>query len=406
MVAILNGIIFEQVYGDNSGGSEFDTDGDGTATQEDEFVAFQNTTGAPVDISGWQVWSDMSGDGAPDGPQDGLYHTFADGTILGAGKSLYIVNEISGTPDFNMQEASEGGTESGAGGINTNFITEGDSGFPESLALVNPDTGDYIIFNMSATDASGVPGLPGFPGTTLVGESNAATDSGEEDQNAGSSYQYNAGTDSYDYGAVFVACFAKGTLIAGPTGERPIQDLRSGDLVQTLDHGLQPLRLILTRHLDFDAGDPPCHKPIAFQPGTLGPGSPDRTLIVSPQHRMLIHRPAHGDVLTPAKGLTEHTGVRLMKGRRQITYYHLVFSRHQIVRAQGCWSESFYPGATAMSGAPPHTKSTLIKLYPELAQGRTVKAARQIMGVTTTRMLLSPLSQARPRPLIRTQRGS
>jgi hypothetical protein len=52
MVADLNGVIFSQIYGDNSGGAEFDTDGDGTATQEDEFVSLQNTTGSAIDLSG------------------------------------------------------------------------------------------------------------------------------------------------------------------------------------------------------------------------------------------------------------------------------------------------------------------------------------------------------------------
>ena len=92
MVASLNGIIFDQIYGDNSGGAEFDTDGDGTATQEDEFVSFTNTTGAPIDVSGWQIWSDASGSGAPDGPQDGLYHTFPPGTVIAPGDTLYIIN--------------------------------------------------------------------------------------------------------------------------------------------------------------------------------------------------------------------------------------------------------------------------------------------------------------------------
>jgi hypothetical protein len=102
MTANLEGIRFDQVYGDNSGTSGgqqlFDTDGDGTATQEDEFVSFTNTSSGPMDISGWQIWSDSSGSGAPDAPQDGLYHTFPPGTVLQPGETLYIINEISSDP--------------------------------------------------------------------------------------------------------------------------------------------------------------------------------------------------------------------------------------------------------------------------------------------------------------------
>jgi len=249
MAASLDGIIFDQFYGDNSGGAAFDTDGDGNATQEDEFVSFTNTSGAPVDLSGWQIWSDMSGAGAPDGPQDGLYHTFSPGTVLNPGQRLYVVNEITGTPAGNMQEASEGGVESGAGGTNTNFLTEGDgsSSQPESVALVNPSTGEYIILNFSATEASTIPGLSGFPGTLPVGESNAASDSGVEDQNSGSSYQYNSTTGSYEYAAVTVMCYAPDTCIDTPTGPRAVQTLQPGDLVHTLDHGPQPICSVRSR---------------------------------------------------------------------------------------------------------------------------------------------------------------
>lgn len=38
-----------------------------------------------------------------------------------------------------------------------------------------------------------------------------------------------------------VVCFAAGTLIDTPQGLRPVEDLRAGDLITTLDHGAQPL---------------------------------------------------------------------------------------------------------------------------------------------------------------------
>ncbi|MEL7089472.1 MAG: lamin tail domain-containing protein, partial [Planctomycetota bacterium] len=159
MVASLGGIIFYEFYGDNTGGTELDVDGDGTATQEDEFVSVQNTSGAAIDISGWQIWSDSAGAGAPDRPQDGLYHTFPPGTELASGETLRIVNEITGTPKAGMQEASEGGVESGSGGTSTNFLSEGgNSRHAESVGLVDPSTGDYIILNLNGSKASGVPG--------------------------------------------------------------------------------------------------------------------------------------------------------------------------------------------------------------------------------------------------------
>lgn len=359
MVADLNGIVFGQIYGDNSGGAEVDTDGDGTPTQEDEFVSFTNTTGASVDISGWQVWSDWSGSGAPDSGTDGLYHTFPASTVLAAGQTLYVINEITGAPPSWAQEASEGGVESGAGGISTNFLSEGDTGGTESVALVDPVSGDYIIINMSI-NPSIIPSEPGFPGTTNVGETNV--DGVQNDQNAGSSYLYNDGTDQYDYAATFVPCFTPGTLIRTPLGDRRVEELNIGDLVLTVDHGAQPIRSIIMRNLDFTGDVTASQRPIRFAPGALGHGSPTSVLRVSPQHRMLVRLQNGVETLVPAKALINRPGVRVMHGMRKIRYIHLIFERHELIFGNDAPSESFLPGpySQTMKSRPQPTHNMAI----------------------------------------------
>ncbi len=85
MTVHLGGVIFHQIMPDNSGGDEFDTDGDGVAEMEDEFVSIQNASGQPVDISGWQIWSVSNGSGAPVQASSGLVHEFDEGTVLAPG---------------------------------------------------------------------------------------------------------------------------------------------------------------------------------------------------------------------------------------------------------------------------------------------------------------------------------
>ena len=367
MVASLNGIIFDQIYGDNSGGAEFDTDGDGTATQEDEFVSFTNTTGAPIDVSGWQIWSDASGAGAPDGPQDGLYHTFPPGTVIAPGDTLYIINEITGTPPAWAQEASEGGTESGAGGDNTNFLTEGDTGNSESIALVDPGTGDFLVFNMESSPSDfsefdggstgSNPSLAGFPGTNMIAEIGGA--SVQEDQNAGSSYQYNSGTDSYEYSTVYVACFGADTWIATPDGARQITHLRAGDLVLTRDNGPQPVSVMLHYRLHLDQPATAHLRPVLLAPGCLGPGAPDRTLTLSPQHRVLRALPCGQEVLSPAKGLLNRPGIRTRRGLDQIGYFHLLLPRHEVIFANGLPVESLFLGDYGLRRVHPALRMAL-----------------------------------------------
>lgn len=61
----------------------------------------------------------------------------------------------------------------------------------------------------------------------------------------------------------------------------PIQDIQVGDLVRTLDNGLQPVRWAGTRGVSALEK----RAPIRFAPGALGN---TRELSVSPQHKMLV----------------------------------------------------------------------------------------------------------------------
>ncbi|MEL6999798.1 MAG: Hint domain-containing protein [Pseudomonadota bacterium] len=386
MAANLEGVLFTQIYTDNDGGPEFDSDGDGTATQEDEFVAIQNTSSAPVDVSGWQIWSDSTGGGATDAPQDGLYHTFPPGTVLAPGQEVFVINEITGPVPGFAQEASEGGVESGPGAPSTNLLTEGSGGgAAESIALVNPDTGEFIVFNMSP-NASTIPDDDDFPGTTSVGEEDGS--SVRADPGAGFSYQYDPVTDTYSDLPVFVPCFTEGTRIAVPDGEAPVETLVPGDLVLTADHGPCPLRAILRRTLTFARDDRhDQHKPVLFNIGSLGDGAPHRPLAVSPQHRMLVRDEGGDEVLAPAKGLLHRRGVRRKAGCRQVVYLQLVFDQHEVVCAEGAWSESFFPGAYAVSASDCATQRELFEIFPDLNRGLTPDPARKLLRVQEARAL-------------------
>jgi hypothetical protein len=369
MVASLNGIIFDQIYGDNSGGAEFDTDGDGTTTQEDEFVSFTNTTGAPIDVSGWEIWSDMAGSGAPDSPQDGLFHVFPPGTIIAPGETLYVINEITGSTPYWAQEASEGGVESGAGGANTNFLTEGDVN-PESIALVDPSTGDFLVFNMdnnpsafSEFDGGGTSSnsaLSGFPGDNMVAEIDGH--SAQSDQNAGSSYQYNSGSDSYTYSSVFVSCLAEGTWIDTPSGAKRVERLKQGDAVRTQSGMIKSIRLVMSKTLTFKSAANECHRPITFAPGSLGAKIPTEPLSLSPQHRVLVTLPCGTEALCPAKGLLHFSGVRRRHGMKKVTYFHIVLDDHDILLANGAPVESFFAGPYSAKHLPIGTRLALNKL--------------------------------------------
>ncbi|MDP2738649.1 MAG: Hint domain-containing protein, partial [Pseudorhodobacter sp.] len=70
-------------------------------------------------------------------------------------------------------------------------------------------------------------------------------------------------------------CFTAGTLIATDVGEQPVESLAVGDLVWTLDAGLQPIRWIAQRLVTLaDQRRDARLCPVVFEPGALGPGMP------------------------------------------------------------------------------------------------------------------------------------
>ncbi len=333
----LEGVAFNQVMPDNSGGPVLDSDGDGTASQEDEFVSFQNTTDGDLDISGWQVWSVSAGYNAPDVAKTGLVHEFGADTVLEGGETLWVISEITGSLEW-AQEASEGGVEANGGG--SNLLTEGSAGSSaESVALVNPISGEYIVFNMAPTPADyDAMKAAGFPGTTELGQIDGHCV--QDDPGGGFSYQYDAAQDGYVYKQAWVPCFAEGTLIDTPNGPRPVQDIQAGDLVSTRDLGPQPVIWTRCRHVNLSGPGNQSQIPIEFKPGSLGPQLPNLALVVSPHHRMLMIDPEGEEVLAPALGLLDRRHVRRKQGMKSVRYHHLLLTHHAILSAHGVATES------------------------------------------------------------------
>ena len=78
-----------------------------------------------------------------------------------------------------------------------------------------------------------------------------------------------------------VICFVAGTLIETAKGARPIEELEEGDLIYTIDHGMQAIRWIGSRIVN--ASDKLA--PVMIKAGAL---SNAEDLLVSPNHRILL----------------------------------------------------------------------------------------------------------------------
>jgi hypothetical protein len=170
-----------------------------------------------------------------------------------------------------------------------------------------------------------------------------------------------------------VICFTPGTCIRMADGTRMIEDLREGDLVQTKDSGLQPLRWIGTRRMTgARLFAMPKLRPIRIAGGALGLDCPDRDLIVSPEHRMLVKGAAArslfntSEVLVTAKDLINGTTITVDMQAREITYIHVLLDQHQIVWANGVETESFHPASAAFATLDADDRRRLLSEYPQI----------------------------------------
>ena len=195
-----------------------------------------------------------------------------------------------------------------------------------------------------------------------------------------------------------IICFTPGTLIDTARGRIAVEDLVAGDAVLTRDHGYQPLAWTGRRDLSAaDLATCPAAAPIRIAAGALGKNLPERDLIVSPRHRMLITGAradlmfGEREVLVAAADLLALPGVeRVMDGG--VSYVHVMCDAHQIIRAEGSWTESFQPAAAVLNALDAATRAELLGLFPALATEAGLKAfaaARPVLNGTEARSLLA-----------------
>ena len=169
-----------------------------------------------------------------------------------------------------------------------------------------------------------------------------------------------------------VICFTPGTRLATVRGEIAVENLREGDKVFTRDNGIQTLAWSGKRDLNArELADRPEFNPVHIRQGALGNNAPERDMVVSPNHRMLITSNmadvlfGEREVLIAAKHLISLDGVDQAL-TPSVQYIHLIFEKHEIVLANGAWTESFQPGDHSLKGIASAQRCEIIALFPEL----------------------------------------
>lgn len=147
------GVCLNEILPDPNGAMfNFDTDGNGTPEDDDEFVELYNLSGGTINISGYQLWDSAAGN----------WYTFPGGTFLGAGNYAVVIIDVQA--GGSLPPVSGGNLAFNA---NTTSLM-GNGG--DNVVLYDPGMDEYIQLRYNGDMADDPTTYGGFSATaTIVG---------------------------------------------------------------------------------------------------------------------------------------------------------------------------------------------------------------------------------------------
>ncbi|MGH1369218.1 MAG: Hint domain-containing protein [Maritimibacter sp.] len=272
-------------------------------------------------------------------------------TDAGFGDTSVTTNNDAGSNDTLTYDLGAGSVTSEMDSVmllNGTVTFHDGSTFSSNFAVMQDDIGNVFMIVLDSQSELVSDGIDSVTFTSVTGSNY----SGVTQANA----------DDHDF-----VCFGPGTLLQTPDGAVRADKLRLGDQLLTLDNGPQPIRWIAKQRLNFAGGQHPA-QPIRLRKNALGKALPQRDLLLSPNHRLLVktapsfalHDPL--GALAPIKALTRTKGIRALPGRRHITYFNFLLPRHEVIIAEGIAVESLFPGPGVFAQLDGRARTKWLKL--------------------------------------------
>ena len=141
-----------------------------------------------------------------------------------------------------------------------------------------------------------------------------------------------------------LACFAAGTRILTPDGERPVEALHAGDMVLTHRGQERRITRLWRRRVERSPhATRDLVSPVRIRAGAFAPGLPVRDLWLSPDHGVL-----DGAVLIPVRYLVNGSTI-VQEAVPAIEYFHVELEQHDVLLAEGLPVESYLETREAAS---------------------------------------------------------
>lgn len=303
MPANLKGIVINEilanpdiinVVGLNMITTGYDTDGDGTVRNTDEFIELYNTSTNTVDIGKWTLRDSA-----------GATFEFPEGTEIAPENHIVVATQYNGT------------------------LPNGYFKFDRNSAVWN-DSGDVVILSDGSNEIAAT-----YDGaTTTINSDNFGNN------NEGESLQrFPDGSDATLSATPNPECFLTGTRILTETGYKAVEELQIGDLAQTAYGTLAEIKWIGYQTIEpGNIKNPLRGYPILVKAGALGHNLPCRDLYLSPDHALLVD-----ELLINAGALVNDVSIIKTEPTEAFVYYSVELEHHSLLIAEGTSAESYMP---------------------------------------------------------------
>jgi hypothetical protein len=193
--------------------------------------------------------------------------------------------------------------------------------------------------------------------------------------------------DNWDLstGAAVAFCFMAGTAVRTPAGDVAVETLKTGDLVTLSDGRIAPVSWLGVQTVSMVFADPLRILPIRVKAGALGAGLPQRDLLLSPDHALLVD-----GILAQAGALVNGVSiVRETQVPAVFTYYHVEVADHSLILAENVPAETFVDNVDRMAFDNWEEHQNLYGDAPSIAEMDypRAKSARQVPQATRDRLL-------------------
>lgn len=237
------------------------------------------------------------------------------------------------------------------------------------VALYDSASGTLYQFVSFTNDAGGI--------TATEGPASGVTSDEIGEAGSGASLETTDGGGSYSPldppSSGSIPCFVTGSRILTEHGERLVEDIKAGDMVVTLDHGLQAVRWVGRRDIDVqDMAQSTAYIPVLIKAHSFGRGQPTHDLWISQNHRILVQHYwcnilfGQPETFVAAKFLCNGKSIILHEKPQKFSYHHILFDQHEVVLSNNMPTESFHPGQEGLRAYDPQVREEVLQLLPEL----------------------------------------